>query len=248
MNATPPFLFPETMTITSAHNYKLRLIRKLQQRKHREREGLFIAEGEDLVSAALDAGWEPVELLTAAGEGLGGTEVEPELLAGASTLGSGTRAIGVWRHGWAKEIDSPCVYLYEIADPGNVGAVIRTARALVGGTVAIGPGSADPFSPKAVRASMGAVFSQPLVEARLDETPRPRAALVAHGGAQLGGLDDAATVVLGSEREGLPDDALADCDARVTIPLRPGAESLNVAAAGAIALQRISSPAEVPGG
>jgi TrmH family RNA methyltransferase len=237
------------MTITSTHNDKLKLIRKLQQRKHREREGLFIGEGEDLVSAALEAGWEPVELLTAAGEDLDGIEVEPELLAGVSTLGSGTRAIGVWRRKWAEEIVSPCVYLHGLADPGNVGAVIRTARALVGGTAAIGPGSADPFSPRAVRASMGAIFSQPVFdagEAGLGETPRPRAALLAHGGDALDALEGAATVVLGSERAGLPDPVLSECDAQATIALRPGAESLNVAAAAAIALQRISSRA-MPG-
>ena len=230
-------------TITSPHNEKLKLIRRLGRRRSREREGLFVGEGEDLLAAARTAGAEPVELLTAAGEGLGGTEVEPGLLARFSNLGSGTRSIGVWRELWADQPVTPCVYLHGISDPGNVGTVIRTASALVGGSVALGPDCADPFGPNAVRASMGAVFSEPLVRARVESTPEPRAALVAHGGEPLEGLDGAATVCLGAERDGLPAEVVEQCDVRVTIPLREGAESLNVAAAAAIALQRISSPA-----
>src|SRR4051812_7442883 len=227
--------------ITSPHNEKLKLIRRLGRRRTREREGLFVTEGEDLLLAGRDAGAEPLELLTAAGEGLGGTEVEPALLAQVSKLGSGTRAIGVWKEAWAERPIAPCVYLYGVADPGNVGTVIRTAHALVGGSVVLGPDCADPFGPHAVRASMGAVFGEPLLRADLEATPEPRAALVAHGGERLEAPDGAATICLGAEREGLPADLAEGCDVQVTIPLREGAESLNVAAVAAIALQRISS-------
>ena len=227
--------------ITSPHNDKLKLIRRLGRRRTREREGLFVTEGEDLLAAARDAGAEPVELLTAAGEGLGGTEVEPALLADISKLGSGTRAIGVWREAWATGPVAPCVYLHGVADPGNVGTVIRTTHALVGGSVVLGPDCADPYGAHAVRASMGAVFAEPLVRGKIDATPGRRAALVAHGGESLETLDAAATLCLGAEREGLPDEVLEHCDVRVTIPVREGAESLNVAAAAAIALQRIAS-------
>jgi TrmH family RNA methyltransferase len=227
------------MTITSPHNEKLKLIRRLGRRRTREREGLFVGEGEDLLAAARAAGADPVELLTAAGEGLGGTEVEPELLTRFSTLGSGTRAIGVWRQRWAEAVEPPCVYLHGVADPGNVGAVVRTASALVGGSVVLGPDCADPYGPRAVRASMGAVFAEPLVRAEVESTPEPRVALVAHGGESLDGLEGAATVCLGAEREGLPAEVAGACDARVTIPLRERADSLNVAATAAIALHRI---------
>jgi TrmH family RNA methyltransferase len=135
---------------------------------------------------------------------------------------------------------APCVYLHGVSDPGNVGAVIRTAIALVGGSVALGPDCGDPFGPKAVRASMGAVFSEPLVRVGIDSTPKPRAALIAHGGNPLEALDGAATVCLGAERDGLPAEAVEQCDVQVTIPLRESAESLNVGAAAAIALHRIS--------
>jgi TrmH family RNA methyltransferase len=231
------------MTITSPHNEKLKLIRRLGRRRSREREGLFVGEGEDLLAAARAAGVEPVELLTAAGEGLGGTEVEPALLDRFSTLSSGTRVIGVWPETWAERAAAPCVYLHAVSDPGNVGTVIRTAQALVGGSVVLGPDCADPFGPHAVRASMGAVFAEPLLRGGIDATPQPRAALVAHGGEGLEALEGMATLCLGAEREGLPAATAEQCEVRVTIPLREGAESLNVAAAAAIALQRIASAA-----
>jgi RNA methyltransferase, TrmH family len=229
--------------ITSPHNEKLKLIRRLGRRRSREREGLFIGEGEDLLSAARSIGAEPVELLTAAGEGLGGTEVEPALLDRFSTLASGTRAIGVWREVWADHAEVPCVYLHGVSDPGNVGTVIRTANALVGGSVVLGPDCADPFGPHGVRASMGAVFAEPLLRGGIDATPAPRAALIAHGGGGLEELDGIATVCLGAERDGLPEATVEHCDVQVTIPVREVAESLNVAAAAAIALHRISSRA-----
>jgi len=228
--------------IESPQNEKLKLVRKLRERKHREREGAFVTEGEDLVEAALAAGAEPRFLLTAAGSGLGGEEVEPELLAGVSTLGSGTRAIAVWPQRWAEPGGSPCFYLHGVGDPGNVGTILRTVHALLDGTVVLGPGCADPFSPKAVRASMGSIFGQPVARAAVAETPAPRVALVAHGGEAPAALAGAATLCLGAEREGLPGEVLAECETEVTIPLRPGGtESLNVAAVAAICAERISS-------
>jgi TrmH family RNA methyltransferase len=231
--------------IASPQNEKLKLIRKLRDRKHREREGLFATEGEDLLEAGLAAGAEPRFLLSAAGSGLGGEEVEAELLGQVSSLGSGTRAIAVWPLRWAESATAPSVYLHGVGDPGNVGTVIRSAHALLDASVVLGPGCADPFSPKAVRASMGSIFARPPLRADLAATPEPRAALVAHGGSGVEALAGAATICLGAEREGLPEEVLAGCRARVTIPLRTGAaESLNVAAAAAIACERVAAGAE----
>ncbi len=228
--------------IESPHNEKLKLVRKLRERKHRERESAFVSEGEDLLEAGAAAGIEPLFVLTAAGSGLGGDEVEPELLASISALGSGTRAIAVWPMHWIEQAATPCFYLHGVSDPGNVGTIIRTVDALIGSPVVLGPGCADPYSPKAVRASMGSIFFQPPARAELEATREPRVALVARGGKGPAALDGAATICLGAEREGLPANVLARCDAEVTIPLRPGrAESLNVAAAAAIAAARISS-------
>jgi tRNA G18 (ribose-2'-O)-methylase SpoU len=96
---------------------------------------------------------------------------------------------------------------------------------------------------------MGSIFAQPLARATVAETPRPRVALVAHGGEPLDALSALGpelTLCLGAEREGLPVEVAESCETSVTIPLRSGGpESLNVAAAAAIALQRISSPASV---
>jgi RNA methyltransferase, TrmH family len=230
--------------ITSPQNEKLKLVRKLRDRRHRGLEGLFLTEGEDLLDAGLRAGARPQLLLTAAGSGLGGEEVSPELLAAVSALGSGTRAIAVWPQRWADSPEAPCVYLHGVGDPGNVGAIVRTAGALLGGTVVLGPGCADPHGPKAVRASMGAIFAQPLVRAEVGATPAPRAALIAHDGVGTEALEGCATLCLGAEREGLPVEVLDQCERRVTIPRRSGAaESLNVAATAAIAAHRLSSPA-----
>jgi len=228
--------------IESPQNAKLRLVRKLRERKYREREGLFTTEGEDLLEAGLRSGAEPRFVLVAAGAGIEGEEVEPELLAEASTLGSGTRVIAVWPATTVERPTAPCVYLHRVGDPGNVGTIIRSVDALIGGSVVLGPECSDPFAPKAARASMGSVVARPPARAEVEATPEPRVALVAHGGEGLDGLEGAATICLGAEREGLPDEVLAVCGRRVTIPLREGGpESLNVAAAAAIAVQRLSS-------
>lgn len=235
--------------ITSSDNSKLKLVRKLRERKWRERERAFVTEGEDLLMAGLQAGWEPLDVLLAAGTGIEGIEVEPALLADVSTLGSGTRVIAVWPMPENAPPPSTAVYLHGVADPGNVGTIIRTAAALTGASVVLGPGSADAYSPKAVRATMGSLFAHPPLPGGIEATPSPRLALVADGG---GGLDESIaslaappTLCLGAEREGLPAAVLARCDASATIPLRSGTESLNVAAAGAIGLHRISSLAAV---
>lgn len=221
--------------ITSRDNEKLKLIRKLAERKHRQREGLFVAEGEDLVAAAQAAGVRP-ELVLWAGE-----DVEPALLNEVSSLGSGTRVIGVYPSFTRDQLDGSWVNLFGVADPANVGAIIRTVHALSERAVALGPGCADPYSPKAVRASMGSIFAVTVVRGGLENSPPPIVGLVAHGGKPP---DDepAVSLCLGGEREGLPDEVVSKCDRLWTIPLiEGGAESLNVAAAAAIALGRISS-------
>jgi RNA methyltransferase, TrmH family len=220
--------------ITSRDNATLTLVRKLLgARKHREEGGLFAAEGEDLVAAAADAGVQPVHLLVA------GETVDEALLARVSTLPYPARAIGVYR-----VADLPtgcrdiCLALWRLVDPGNVGTLLRTADAF-GASVALSDGCADPLSPKALRASAGAIFRVPLTA--WDERPGPCVALVAHGGSGLEELDlrPPITFLLGSEREGLPEDLATDCH-KATIPLPGAAESLNVAAAGAVALYELT--------
>jgi TrmH family RNA methyltransferase len=219
--------------ITSPANETLKLVRKLLgQRKHREETGLFAVEGEDIVLAAADAGIEPVHLLVA------GETVEADLLARVSTLPHPARSIGVYRHeDLPTRAREACLALWRLADPGNVGTLLRTADAF-GACVALSEGCADPLSPKALRASAGAIFRVPIVA--WEEAPGRRVALVAHGGTPLGELDLTlpVTLLLGSERGGLPDEQVTDCY-EATIPLPGAAESLNVAAAGAIALYEL---------
>lgn len=240
-----------TTVITSRDNEKLKLVRKLRERKWRERERLFVTEGEDLLAAGLAAGHSPAEVLVAAEAGVAGIEVEPDLLAAASALGSGTRVIAAWQLPDVEPPSGPAVYLHGVGDPGNVGTIVRTAAALTGARVVLGPGCADAYSPKAVRASMGAMFAAPPSRAPIEATAPPRLALVAHGGTAIDdalvGLGAEPTLCFGAEREGLPSAVADACDASATIPLRGGAESLNVAAAAAIALQRISSLAAAVG-
>jgi RNA methyltransferase, TrmH family len=197
---------------------------------------LFAAEGEDLVEAALDAGIEPAELLVA------GESVEPALLAEVSTLAHPPRVIGVFRRRDLPSGPLPDagLALWHVADPGNVGTLLRSADALGPAFVALSPACADPTGPKALRASMGAVFRVPVVA--FDEAAGRRVALVAHGGSPLHEteLPEQTTFVLGAEREGLPEDVLAACESRATIPVAVAADSLNVATAGAIALYELS--------
>jgi TrmH family RNA methyltransferase len=222
--------------ITSPQNQTLKLVRKLHARRWRDKLGLFLAEGEDLVDAALEAGLEPVELLVA------GETVLPELVAEVSTLPHPARAIAVFRREDlpAFEQRPVALSLWRVGDPGNVGTLIRAADAF-GAAVELSPGCADPTGPKALRASAGAVFRVPL-----GEVAGRRVGLVAHGGTPLRELElgDATVFVLGSEREGLPEDVLARCDDAATIPTSGPAESLNVSAAGAIALYEWSRRAD----
>jgi len=248
--------------IRSADNDKLKTIRKLQQKHWREKLGLFAAEGEDLVQAARRAGWDPEFVLRA------GEDVEPRLLAAVSVLGSGSRVIGVYGERWSEPHGSLAVYLHGVEDPGNVGSVIRSAHGLCDGPVILGPACADPFSPKAVRASMGSVFARPPARAGFAELGGTRLALdpcaprsiadVAEELAQAadarrgapasgaGHAPEAATgpviLCLGAEREGLPAEVLEGVDAAARIPLRgDGPDSLNVAMAATVALYEVAN-------
>jgi RNA methyltransferase, TrmH family len=207
--------------ITSADNDKLKTIRKLQQKSWRTKLGLFAAEGEDLV----ELGREPEFVLRA------GIDVEPELLDAVSTLGSGTRVIGVYEQRWAEPHGDVLVYLHGVEDPGNVGTIIRSAHALAGATVVLGPGSADPYSPKAVRASMGSIFERPPARAGLEELDGHKVALDANAERPLRDVEVTPPLVLvmGSERGELPEGV-----ERAGIPVH--ADSLNVAMAATVAL------------
>ena len=243
--------------ITSADNLKLKEVRRLGRRAARDKLGLFTAEGEDLVLAAQAAGWVARSVFvpgltpTSMPEELRPIPVEDKLLAEHSQLGSSTRALAVYKQRWAEPAGPLCVALWGVRDPGNIGTVIRGADAFGAASVVIGPQCADPFSPKAVRGSMGAIFTVPVARAEtIEELPGTTIALVADDGEPLHEVvpplvaaGDTITIVVGSEREGLPPQAAKACAVRATIPM--ARDSVNAAMAGTIALYEIARAGQV---
>jgi RNA methyltransferase, TrmH family len=248
--------------ITSQQNPRLKAVRRLANRRERAQSGHFLVEGEDLVLAARDAGRAPLEGFRLAGSeldvddslgALGGAdfhEVEPALLREVSTLGSGTRVIAIYEQRWGDPLGPLCVYLHGVGDPGNVGTILRSALAFGASSVVFGPGCADPHSPKAVRASMGAIFSVALARigaAQVRELPGERVALIADAREVLRGSGEdgsserpaaALTLLVGAERNGLPQEVVAACDRSARIPI--ASESLNAAMAATVALYEVT--------
>lgn len=226
----------------------------------------MVAEGEDLVLAGLEHGVRPAVVFIDADragevsgllERLGGISeiyaVPHQLLVTASQLAAPPRVLAILPQPGPfafRDVAFPPslgVWLAGVADPGNVGTLVRSAAALGADWVALGPGSADPFNPRAIRAAMGSTFAIPLLEGVRGEDLASRsgfrvAAAVVEGGRPPWEIDlrDPIVIALGGEREGLAP-SLAELGAgltleRVTIPQTAGAESLNVSAAGAILL------------
>jgi TrmH family RNA methyltransferase len=238
--------------ITSPHNARLKAVRRLRRRDERERSGRFLAEGEDLIDAAERAGRAALEGYRVHGAAVGGAgfhDVEPGALKAVSTLASGTRVIGVYEQRWSTPAGPLCVYLHGVGDPGNVGTVLRAAHAFGASCVALGPACADPHSPKAVRASMGAIFSVALARVSdVSELPGTRVALVP-GATRLlrdGAVDGAGgcTLLVGGERDGLPGEVVDACE--LSARLTAGAASLNAAMAATAALYELTRDASDP--
>jgi RNA methyltransferase, TrmH family len=186
------------------------------------------------VEAGLAAGLEPADALVA------GEDVAAELLAEVSTLAHPPRVVAVFRREDLPRGTRPVTLaLWQVADPGNVGTLLRAADGF-GAGIALSEGCADPTGPKAVRASMGSLFRVP--SSGFDEAPGTRVALVPSGGIPLPDLprNGDVVLVLGAEREGLPAEILERCEERASIPQPGGSESLNVAMAGAIALYELA--------
>lgn len=250
--------------VSSARNPALRLAIALQTKKVRRERRLLVAEGEDLIDAALGRGVRPVALLVddervpdddprlAATAGLAERyRVPASLMAKASGLAAAPRMLAILPQPPVRSFrdvafpPSLGVYLAGVADPGNVGTLVRSAAALGADWLALGPGSADAFHPRAVRAAMGATFALPLLEgvAPADLATREGfdvVGAVAHDGPPPWEVDLTRPLVLalGGERSGLGTvlDELAAGRAVVTttIPQTAGSDSLNVAAAGAV--------------
>lgn len=240
--------------ITSAANQHLKLIRRLESRAQRARLGLFVAEGEDIVEAALQAGIQPVQALVDAERPVLESRLRhvdlclPGLLGEVSTLAHPPRVIAIFRDEDLPRLDLDAVAagtakapavgvaLWHVGDPGNIGTLFRAADALGSAFVALSEGCADPAGPKSLRGSAGACFRVP--RCGFEEAPGRRIGLVARAGRPLTEVElaDGDLFVLGAERAGLPDHVRRGCDLLAEIPLRGAADSLNVAMAGTIAL------------
>lgn len=238
--------------ITSKDNPQVKDLKKLQQKRFRLRTGKFAAEGEDLVASALAAGWQPETIFCAPDAAPAFADhdraliVDYDLLAGACALGSGARVVGVFAYPEQASAGAATLTLYApgVSDPGNVGTIIRSAAAFTDAPVCFANESADPYSPKALRAAMGATFTHPpQIDAQLADLSGTIVALDASGTTDVGDLDVEGPVVLaiGSEREGLSAELIDAADVVARVPMRPGGpESLNVAMAATIALYELS--------
>ena len=250
--------------ITAFSNPTVKRLRSLRDKKARREEGLFLAEGLRIITEARDNGRLPEiimfsaeggrhplasEIITAT-EADGGDAIETtaDILSKTSGKDNPQMLVAAYKQPDTSlsAIDRSSAPLWFAAqalrDPGNIGTILRTGDAVGAGGLILIDDSADPYSVEAVRASMGAIFRAST--GRFDDAPRPWIGLVPRGGKALDEtvLGERATFVLGAEREGLPQDVAWSCDLLASIPLADSAESLNVAAAGAIALyERVRS-------
>jgi len=245
--------------IASPRNERLQRARRLSERRARGVSGRFLAEGEDLLAAALARGILPEEVFVRDGAALPAalaaalvaapgttvTAVAGPALDAIGSLAHGARVVGVYRTddlpAWPPTPSAVTLVLHGLADPGNVGTLLRACAALGPAAVALGPGTADPLGAKAVRASMGAVFlvpCRPLAEVAATLDGVPAVALDAAATAPLAAADLVAPVVihLGAERDGVPAAVRDSATLRAIVQEPTPIESLNVAMAGTIAL------------
>lgn len=238
--------------ITSKDNPQIKELKKLQEKRFRVRRGQFAAEGEDLVASALLAGWQPERIFCTPDapddlrEHEAAWEVDYDVLAGASALGSGARAIAVFAQiePAGRALGRLALHVEGVSDPGNVGTLVRSAAAFSDSPLLLGAGCAEPWSPKALRAAMGATFADPpLEQAVLPANGHTVVALDAGGDIELADVELSGPVVVcaGAERVGLSPETIARAELVARIPMRrDGPESLNVAIAATIALYELA--------
>jgi RNA methyltransferase, TrmH family len=256
--------------ITSTANPAVKLIRGLRHRKERERTGLFYVEGIRLVGEAADLmaevetcvvapqllssdfGWKTVDRLVRAGATR--LEVSEDVFRSMSSKDGPQGIAAVVRQHWTEldEIEPGAelcwIALDAVQDTGNLGTILRTSDAVGARGVILMGDATDPYDPGAVRASMGAIFSQHLVRAGAPEL----AGWKRHHGAQVVGTSDSAPVdylaaeyrrplvlFMGSEREGLGGEEAALCNVMVRIPMAGRSDSLNLAVATGVMLYEI---------
>ena len=251
--------------VTAFSNSTVKLLRSLRDKKARRAEGLFLAEGLRILTEARDSGRLPeivafsaegakhplADEIIAATEAAGGDAIEttPEILSKMSGKDNPQTLLGAYRQPDTSlgQIDRAAAPLWIVAqalrDPGNIGTILRTGDAVGAGGLILIDDNADPFSVEAVRASMGALFTQAIATARWPEF----LSWLQSGEGQLVGTSLKATndyleaeyrqpcfLLIGNEQQGLPTDYEAECDLLVKIPMAGRADSLNAAMATAV--------------
>ena len=251
--------------VTAFSNATVKLLRSLRDKKARRAEGLFLAEGLRILTEARDSGQLPEIVafsaegtkhplaaeIIAATEAAGGDAIvtTPEILSKMSGKDNPQMLLGAYRQPDTslEQIDRAAAPLWIVAqalrDPGNIGTILRTGDAASAGGLILIDDSADPFSVEAVRASMGALFTQAIAAARWPEFFE----WLRSGEGQLVGTSLKATddyldaeyrqpcfLLIGNEQQGLPADYEAECDLLVKIPMAGRADSLNAAMATAV--------------
>jgi RNA methyltransferase, TrmH family len=251
--------------VTAFSNSTVKLLRSLRDKKARRAEGLFLAEGLRILAEARDSGRLPEIVafspegakhplaaeIIAAVEAAGGDAIEttPDILAKMSGKDNPQMVLGAYRQpdGRLDRIDRAKAPLWIVAqalrDPGNIGTILRTGDAVGAGGLILIDDCADPFSVEAVRASMGALFTQEIAAARWPDF----IAWLRSGEGQLVGTSLKATedyleaeykqpcfLLIGNEQQGLPAEYEEECDLLVKIPMAGRADSLNAAMAAAV--------------
>ena len=251
--------------VTAFSNTTVKKLRSLRDKKSRREEGLFLAEGLRIIAEARDSGRLPEIIafsaaggkhplaaeIIAATEAAGGEAIETsaDILSKMSGKDNPQMLLGAYRQPDTalQRIDRTAAPLWIVAqalrDPGNLGTILRTGDAVGAGGLILVDDCADPFSVEAVRASMGAVFTQAIATARWDEF----IAWLRDGPGQLVGTSLKATtdyldaeyqspcfLLIGNEQQGLPAEYEAACDLLVKIPMAGRADSLNAAVAAAV--------------
>ena len=249
--------------VTAFSNPLVRHARSLREKKHRRAEGLFLAEGLRILTEAREAGILPeriffsdgshrlVQALIAAVEGAGGEAVETseDILHKISGKENPQAVIGIFRQfetglaGIDREAAPLWIVAQALRDPGNLGTILRTGDAVGAGGLILIDDCVDPFSVEAVRASMGALFTQRIATARWPEFlawlragpgQLVGTSLKAHEDYQAPFYQAPTFLLVGNESQGLPAAYEAECDLLVKIPMLGKADSLNAAVATAV--------------
>ena len=241
--------------ITSPGNERIKQLVRLRERTRRDTEGRFLVEGQRLLTRALAAGLEPIEIYCDGSVPVDATApvttVEPTVLAKASYRKKSQGVIAVFDQ-FRRELEEielgqiPLLVATEsVEKPGNLGAIVRTADAAGADAVVDVSGATDLFNPNLLRASTGAIFTTPLTSAPLDDlagfcSSRSMMLAVADPGGDTSLFDLDLTrptcIVVGSEDTGVSTETAHMADVLFSIPMRGSVDSLNVSTTVAVTL------------